>query len=231
MLSSICPFKPLHSQSAERVVAMPPLSDYMKQKAVDLFKEGKSVGRIVKTFHREALYPDRSTISKFIKKYKCTGQLTRISEARKPRKMTTEISDYIEETMNGNDETTLLQLRDDIEERFQITLSKSLIHRERTKLGWSFKRPAYCQVVREANRIKRLEFAQSHQDLAVSSRGMIFTDETSCELQCHRLRCARKKGQPPKPKPRTKHPVKVSLISLFIFTDFLIAPYHKAKIQ
>jgi hypothetical protein len=126
------------------------------------------------------------------------------------RKVTAAIRNFIDDVMQDNDETTLGQLREQVNEKFNVLLSKSAIDKTRRSLGWTFKSAAYCQVVREANRIKRLNFALEHPNLAQTCGDMIFTDETSCELQCHRLRCGRKKGQPPKKKPRPKHPVKVS---------------------
>ena len=137
-------------------------------------------------------------------------------------KIKPEIEAFIEETMNKDDETTLQQLCDKIHETFGIKVSRSTVDRYRRKNEWTFKSAAYCQIVREANRVKRLKFAEENPNFPFDDE-VIFTDETSCELQCHRLRCARKKGQPPKRKPRPKHPVKVGfklLLRLFCLLSF-----------
>lgn len=40
---------------------------------------------------------------------------------------------------------------------------------------------------------------------------VIWTDETTVQLETHRRRCYRKEGEKPQPKPRPKHPVKVHI--------------------
>ena len=38
---------------------------------------------------------------------------------------------------------------------------------------------------------------------------VIWSDETTVQLETHKRYCCRKKGQKPKPKPRPKHPLKL----------------------
>lgn len=38
---------------------------------------------------------------------------------------------------------------------------------------------------------------------------VIWTDETSVQIETHKRLCYRKEGEPPRPKPRPKHPTKV----------------------
>ena len=77
----------------------------------------------------------------------------------------------------------------------------------REQLGWTFRGSAYCQLIREANKQKRLEWALQYQTDCVEN--IIYSDEASIQIETYRLRCYRKKGERPKPKPRPKHPVKV----------------------
>ena len=113
--------------------------------------------------------------------------------------------------MQHNDETTCQQLRQMIEDRFGVRLGKSTIDRTRRDLGWTFAAPAYCQLVRPANQQKRMNFVSDHPDFHETCDDCIFTDETSIQLEWHRKRCARRRGQPGRPKPRPKHPYKVHL--------------------
>lgn len=53
---------------------------------------------------------------------------------------------------------------------------------------------------REGNKVKRFEWCQQHQQDNFSD--VIWTDESSVQLESHRRTCCRKIGQPPKPKPR-----------------------------
>lgn len=57
------------------------------------------------------------------------------------------------------------------------------------------------------NKQKRLEWAREH--LHDSFENVIWSDESSIQLDCHRRYCCRKEGERPRPKPRPKHPTKV----------------------
>ena len=66
-------------------------------------------------------------------------------------------------------------------------------------------------VICEPNKQKRLEFAQAN--LHYSFETVIFTDETTVQLESHRRYCYQKTGEKPHLiiKPRPKHPTKVYL--------------------
>ena len=108
--------------------------------------------------------------------------------------------------MRADDETTATQL---LELLWQHGISMSLTTaiRSRKILGWTFRGSHYCQLIREGNKVKWLEWCREnlHDDFA----NVIWTDETSVQLETHRRFCFRKKGERPTPKSRPKHPVKV----------------------
>ena len=79
-----------------------------------------------------------------------------------------------------------------------VTHSANLIYKTR-----------YCQLIRNTNKEKRLQFALDHPDFHVTCNDCIFTDETTVQLEWHSRRCARMKGEQSKPKPKPKHPCKV----------------------
>ena len=88
-------------------------------------------------------------------------------------------------------------------------LSRSTIKRIRFKLGWRKSGPRYCQIVREANRVKRLEFTTKCAEENEQFQNVVFTDESSIWLSRHSKLCFRKVGEPKKMKPTAKHPFKV----------------------
>ena len=58
-------------------------------------------------------------------------------------------------------------------------------------------------MIREANKVKRLDWARQYLDEAKTFfLDVIFTDETSIQMESHRRFCCRKTGEPPKNKPR-----------------------------
>ena len=63
--------------------------------------------------------------------------------------------------MREDDETTAEQLYSLLTSRgFQI--SKKTILRCHTHLGWTFRGSAYCQLIHEPNKLKRLQWARDY---------------------------------------------------------------------
>ena len=79
--------------------------------------------------------------------------------------------------------------------------------RNRCQLGWIYRGSAYCQLIRHQNKVKRLQWAQDN--LHENFEDVIWSDETTVQLENHRRFCYRKDGERPRPKPRPKHPIKV----------------------
>jgi len=66
-------------------------------------------------------------------------------------------------------------------------------------------------MIREANKVKRLEYAQRVIDTSNTFHNVIFTYECSISLEQFRHTCYRKVGEPAKRKPRPKHPLKLHI--------------------
>ena len=62
------------------------------------------------------------------------------------------------------------------------------------ELGWTLQCTAYCQLTREANKVKRLEYAQQILESGDTFHNVIFSDESSITLEQHRRTCYRKIG-------------------------------------
>jgi len=101
--------------------------------------------------------------------------------------------------MRRDDETTASQLHV-LLTSLGYSLNLRTILRCRTSLGWTFRGSAYCQLIHDVNKEKRLDFARAHS--SDNFANMIFTDECSVQLETHRRRCCRKEGEPPKNKPQ-----------------------------
>ena len=106
--------------------------------------------------------------------------------------------------MNLDDETTAKQLHEILTHQ-EISLSLHTVLRWCEQLGWTFRGSAYCQLIRDVNKQKRLEWAIAN----LADCFIIHSDEACIQIETHRLCCYRKKGERPKPKRRPKHPVKV----------------------
>jgi hypothetical protein len=109
----------------------------------------------------------------------------------------------IEAQMEDDDETTASQLQTMLTHR-GCSLSLATIKRSRSRMGWTFRGSAYCQLIREGNKEKRLVWAQENMAAALTDgfTDVIWTDETSVQLESHRRHSFRKTGCQPQPKPR-----------------------------
>ena len=61
------------------------------------------------------------------------------------------------------------------------------IKRARSRIGWTFRGSAYCQLIRDANKEKKLIWAWENLTAAVTDgfKNVIWTDETSIQLESH----------------------------------------------
>ena len=85
----------------------------------------------------------------------------------------------------------------------------STIKRARKAAGWVCTKTCYCQMVREVNKVKRLEFCLKVREDNDDFGNVIFTDESSVEIERSTTTRFRKVGETYKPAPKPKHPLKV----------------------
>ena len=130
-------------------------------------------------------------ILKFLKKFKETGCIQRRPGSGRPSKISAEIKEIVEEQMRADDETTATQLHHLLEQPgYNISLRTVL--RCRSVLGWTFRGSAYYQLIRDVNKQKRL--ARARQYVSDDFSNVIWTDESSVQLESHRRFCCRKRG-------------------------------------
>ena len=139
-------------------------------------------------------------------RYQKLATIARKQGSGRPTKINNIVLKLVEQQMRNDDETTAIQLHE-VLTRHGIQLSLRTVLRSREQLGWMFRGSAYCQLIRDANKLKRLDWAREH--MSDNFEDVIWSDEASVQLETHRRRCYRKLGEAPKPKPRPKHPIKV----------------------
>ena len=171
--------------------------DYIKQQILYHYYNNKymySAPTIAKALRKEGLKASRMGIAKFLKHYKESSSIARKLGSGRPSKITPEIKKVIEEQMQLDDETTTYQLHQLLVSKgFNISLRTVL--RCRTQLGWTLHGSAYCQLIREVNKAKWLQWAIENQTKPRM-------DECTVQLESHRRFCCRKVGQQPRNKPR-----------------------------
>ena len=174
-------------------------TSYKKQRILYYYERRFKPPTIKKKLEEEGLYASKVGIYKFLKKFLESGCITRSVGSGRPSKITMEVKRVVEAQMQKDDETTAHQLYGILaEEGYNISLRTVL--RCRSSLGWTFRGSAYCQLIRDVNKAKRLEWAQKY--LNDGFEDVIFTDECSVQLETHKRFCCRKVGEAPRPKPR-----------------------------
>ena len=174
-------------------------SDYTKLRILYFHAQGYRPPAIKKHLLAEGIVASRRGVAKFLDRSLRRGNIARLPGSGRKSLITDEIRRVVEQQMRLDDETTASQLFVHLR-NLGYRLNLRTILRCRTSLGWTFQGSAYCQLIRDVNKQKRLEFALNHRGDTFDD--VIFTDECSVQLESHRRRCCRKKGEPPKNKPR-----------------------------
>ena len=183
------------------------LTAYCKQRIIQLYFERRiSYGNVAKVLAAEGFRVPKRTVWVTIQKYKTHGTISRLPGSGRPFKLTREMLDAVEERMKQDDETTATQLVKMLGER-GFKISTPTVERARKTLGWTFHGSRYCQLIRNANKEKRVQWAKDN--LHSSFDDVVWTDESTIQLENNRTFSYRKVGSAPKPKPRAKHPFKV----------------------
>ena len=105
----------------------------------------------------------------------------------------------VEQQMRTDDLTTLYQLHLLlVSEGYQLSINTNL--HCRLLLGCTFRGRGYCQMIWEASKLNRYEWALEHVDDPF--KNIIYTDECIVQLEAHPRICCTKIGEPPKPKPK-----------------------------
>ena len=147
----------------------------------------------------EGIFVSSRGVAKFINRYVTTGSITRQPGSGRKTKITPEIQQIVETQMQTDDETTASQLHV-ILVQLGHRISLRTILRCRISLGWTFRGSAYCQLIRDVNKTKRLDWAKLHKNDKFLD--VVFTDESSIQMESHRRFCCRKEGELPRNKPR-----------------------------
>lgn len=157
-----------------------------------------------------------STAYSWVKKEENHGKDYVYSSRRPTNARQTRVQDrhlqIINQCMQDNPELSSVDLQKILLNKTAVCLSSSYIRKLRVKLGWTYKKTKYCQLVRDGNKVKRLEWAQ--RQLANHERfdDVIFSDEASFEAQRTVGHMYYKKGHAPPFRPKPKHPLKVCFL-------------------
>ena len=184
------------------------VSNYTRTRIELLHKQGLHPVEIFKLLKGEGLLASFASVTWIIKKFKLTGSVADVARSGRPTKLSEEARGFIDDQMRKDDEMTSGRIKKKLE-RCGVTVSSSTVRRACKQLGWTLQRTAYCQLIRNVNKEKRLAFAQSVIENGDTFENVIFSDESSISLQQYRRTCYRKVDEPTKRKPKPNHPLEV----------------------
>ena len=197
-----------HLLSSTHTVIMPKVSNYTRTRIELLHKQDLRPAEIFQLLKSEGLLVSFASVTRIIKKLQLTGSVANLPRSGRPTKLSAEAKAFIDQQMRHNDETTSNQIRKKLA-KYGVVVCSSTVRRCRKKQGWTLQWTAYCQLIRDPNKAKRLKYAQRIIESGDSFDNVIFSDECSVSLQQYRRTCYRKVDEPTKRKPKPKHPVKV----------------------
>ena len=220
---------------------MPRLSLETRRRVVTLFEKGISVRDIHKRLEEENFVVTKQTLYRLIQKFKRDGVIVDLPRRKRPRKITSEMLEMIDNALKQNDELTSQQLGSQLKERFPLlNASLSTIKRARKEKGWVCTRPHYCQIVRDLNKRKRFLWCRYLKDTNERYENIVFTDECTVQLERHSRLCFRKQRQCRLLKPRAKHPVKIHVwggissrgaTNVVMFSGIMDAPRYQQILE
>ena len=96
-------------------------------------------------------------------RYRKLCTIARKPGSGRPSKITDYVRSVVEHQMRCDDETTATQLHERLIQ-YGIFLSLRTVLRSRELLGWTYRGSAYCQLIRDINKQKWLEWALQNQN-------------------------------------------------------------------
>ena len=192
-----------------------PLSDYQRKRTISLWTQSegrKTPTEIERLLAAEGIRTTRQTVKSTITRWQESGSVRDRPRTGPPRKVPERHYRIIDEAMSKDDELTASDLKELLAKTFptdEVQYSERTIARIRSDLGWTFSTARYCQAIRDANKDKRVVWCQKCLDDKEKFDDVIFTDESTIQLESHRRKSFRKKNAPRKLKYRHKHPPKV----------------------
>lgn len=184
-----------------------------RKKVILLWRSGYLLREIQQRLREEETEVTLRSLQRLRRKFRTFHTVHDLAKTRKPRLLTKEMMNAIEESLKSDDELTARKLKTKLAGEFPNlpNISLATIKRCRKELGWVCTRPHYCQLIREANKEKRRRWCKIQLDNKERFENVVFTDECTVQLDHHGRLCFRKQKQPRALKQRPKHPAKVHI--------------------
>ena len=173
------------------------LSQYTRNRIISLRESNDSILNIVRILQSEGIRTSRNSVSSFIARYQRTASIDDAPRSGRKGKLSAEDMNFIDEKMKQNDELTSAERQKLLKDELNVSVSTSTVKYARRKLGWKHEKSRYCQFIRDQNKMKRLVFCLKAMKDKDCFEDVIFSDETSAEIQQFTKYCFKKNGSQP----------------------------------
>jgi len=180
---------------------------YLRERIVRLSVKYKGK-ELVQKLNEEGFKVSISGCYYVLKKYRQTRSIFDRPRSGRPSILPDEAHQLINQWLTDNDELTTNELLEKLRAA-NYTLSRATAALTRKRLGWTAKRTRYCQLIRQVNKEKRVQFCQQLVASGENFDNIIFTDESMIQLTPSVRHIFHHKNERRKYRPKAKHPVKV----------------------
>ena len=144
------------------------LSLYARERLHALMSEDSTVKHTMTELGKEDIRPCRQTVWRFWVHYRRNKTSKPLPRNSRPTKLMERVLELIEQKMQSDDETTVKELALLIRSEFGYWISLRTVLKGRKLLSWTSRGAAYCQLIRQQNKEKRLRWAREnlHDDFA-----------------------------------------------------------------
>ena len=157
-----------------------------RARVVRLKNEGYTYKHIRERLLEDGISVSVKSLYLLVRKYKQTNSVANRPRAAVTKILTDEHYCEIDMALSENDEMTSRQLQTMVITKWPtLSMSISTVERARRELGWVVTTPKYCQLIRERNKQKRLEWCQKMIETNEQFEDVIFTDESSIQLETY----------------------------------------------
>ena len=162
LIAPLCAsYKEVRVPSGSFSLKMPKLSIENRNFVIHQRQDGHGYGTIRKLLQQEKrLTVTKRTIRKLCDKFAATGSVTDKKRVYPCTFGSQEHLEFLNQAVEDEPSATAKELAAKVFDQYNIRVCKTRINDLRRKLGYTNSTPRYCQMIREANKVKRLDFAQ-----------------------------------------------------------------------
>ncbi|CAC5391036.1 unnamed protein product [Mytilus coruscus] len=187
------------------------LTHHDNMKIYTLYQQGWPVHAILRKLSADGIDISWGAVKNVIIKYQHgRAGYEHLSRKKIPtfKSITDADIDFVKSTLDENPTQTCSDIMRRLSDKGTIT-SKSTVRKMIDSAGYTASTPRYGQMIREANKLKRVEFCK--QLIAVNEQfdDIIFTDEATVQLHDNKVVIYRRKDCVAPVLPKPKHPLKV----------------------